>query len=891
MAEKISREFRSTIDLLSASLSELEAEGSERRSYYGSANFLNALECGEPAVFRSARDPQRLHDLERFGGRELLRTLSEHAHALLTRYTPRLSTIPGLTLGYAGSRRLRTLLTGVSPIIDLESTSGETNSESLEQVDLVIVGIPLNGDPADLPSHGSSTPDIHGLERLLGDLSSSCRRRGIPLVMLTSGATAGLEDTALLAPMCDLVVTFGDRSVGYLQGKLGAIPEVWQVPPFFSPVQHGPIGRNRVRFEGGLFWGEWPSAKQAQRRASLHEIFEAFAAAEVPLALVDPTMYRETTRAGAPRLPWQFARNVIPEPDPRFEPGLRKMCDFHVIANLHPGQPWSFPLELLPAMASGSVPIATYSVGMNNEFPNVMLADSGEDVALELNWLRGQPEVLAERQALSVRRAFERFTADRFLVELTGKLGLSVDAPVARVDVQTASPAAREEFLSSQQIPEHAAISVVPTGQDAGEATIRFSPRAGIDYGPHALLDIVNGFRMSSADAVTIGTGQSDRAEEFDISVHDSLGPVDAVWCAPSEAPDADPTAPTSRRDPLEQFTVGGGQAVERAAGPVRITVQEARRDLTVVVPVYNNGRHLESKCFASLQRSSIFPKMHIHLVDDGSSDQETTSIVGRLGERYPNVETHFFETGGSGSASRPRNYGLEQARTEYITYLDPDNEATGDGYARLLDRVRSTDVDFAIGNMVRLAKSRTMINNVDVLRRAVDFDIDGVGRTVPETVAEIDFQPMSIQALIADTEWLRSTGIQQPVGALGQDSLFFQMMLHAARSIAILDEPIHSYYGEVAGSMVNTVTPGFFRKYLPLERARSQWLRRSGLHEAYSEVRARPFFRVWFWPRFNERVVPEYKQECFDVLHELAGFYGITIKLSADGQTLVEVD
>lgn len=57
---------------------------------------------------------------------------------------------------------------------------------------------------------------------------------------------------------------------------------------------------------------------------------------------------------------------------------------------------------------------------------------------------------------------------------------------------------------------------------------------------------------------------------------------------------------------------------------------------LTIVVPVYNNGRHLEGKCFRSLQRSSIFDRMEILLVDDGSTDETTLQVVQDLERRFP---------------------------------------------------------------------------------------------------------------------------------------------------------------------------------------------------------------------------------------------------------------
>lgn len=48
------------------------------------------------------------------------------------------------------------------------------------------------------------------------------------------------------------------------------------------------------------------------------------------------------------------------------------------------------------------------------------------------------------------------------------------------------------------------------------------------------------------------------------------------------------------------------------------------RKEIAVIIPIYNNGRYLQGRCFRSLLRSSVFDKMQIYLIDDGSDDEET---------------------------------------------------------------------------------------------------------------------------------------------------------------------------------------------------------------------------------------------------------------------------
>lgn len=103
--------------------------------------------------------------------------------------------------------------------------------------------------------------------------------------------------------------------------------------------------------------------------------------------------------------------------------------------------------------------------------------------------------------------------------------------------------------------------------------------------------------------------------------------------------------------------------------------------------------------------------------------------------------------------------------------------------------------------------------------------------------------------------------------------------MLRAARRIDTLRKPIHVYYGAAANSMVNTVTPSFFRKYVPLEAARMRWLQKNQLVDVYRELRARPFFNGWLLQKFNQSVGAQHRAEALTLLCELGSIYGIELE------------
>src|SRR5699024_5874240 len=314
------------------------------------------------------------------------------------------------------------------------------------------------------------------------------------------------------------------------------------------------------------------------------------------------------------------------------------------------------------------------------------------------------------------------------------------------------------------------------------------------------------------------------------------------------------------RRREIAELTIGSAQSSKPAL-------------LSVVIPIYNNGPHLVHKCISSLRRSSIFDQMEVILVDDGSTNVETVAIIDRLERELASAIVYRFETGGSGSASRPRNKGLELATCDYITYLDPDNESLNDAYVKLLHRLVETGADFAVGDMTRWRGKNSPVKYTKFLRAGLDFD-GSVASGGRQALVDMKFMPMSIQALVARTQWLRNTGIVQPEGAVGQDSFFFQQMLYYADRVAIRKITAHTYYAQVENSVVNTVNATLFEKYLPLERGRSAWLEEVGLLEEYKHTRMETFFVGWYLHKLKQ--VPELQRpQAIETIAELGRMYG----------------
>src|SRR5699024_5309164 len=283
----------------------------------------------------------------------------------------------------------------------------------------------------------------------------------------------------------------------------------------------------------------------------------------------------------------------------------------------------------------------------------------------------------------------------------------------------------------------------------------------------------------------------------------------------------------------------------------VPVITNTVEKELSVIVPIHNNGTYLEEKCFASLKRSSSFDKMEIIFINDGSTDDLTIKVINRLLRRHPDI-VYVENEIGSGSASKPRNQGARIASTELITYLDPDNEALGDGYHYLLEKFHENDVDMVVGNIVKEDSNRRNGGKyTDILRRNNDNQM--LVNDPKDFLIRSDLRVQSIQALIVKKSVIVDNNLMMVEGAAGQDTMFYQELVLNSKAIMGVNRYINVYYAAVLGSVTNTISNKFFEKYYKLELERIPYLEKYGLMDVYIDVRYNSYVRQWYLSRLNK--------------------------------------
>lgn len=293
---------------------------------------------------------------------------------------------------------------------------------------------------------------------------------------------------------------------------------------------------------------------------------------------------------------------------------------------------------------------------------------------------------------------------------------------------------------------------------------------------------------------------------------------------------------------------------------------------ISVVVPIFNNGNLLITKCIPSLIQNDLWKDMEVILVDDGSTDAFTINICKALARIFPNVTTHFYPSGGSGSASRPRNFGILNAKAPLLTFLDPDNEISRNGYDKLFEifnssRNKNHSLDFITGFQLKMS-TVPGLTCVHTGRKAQFFK-----NSKEKLFQKGSFPTFSTQAALISTRFLRQKNILFVEGAVGQDTLFgWQIALEASSFIATNRAHI-IYYADRSGSVTNESDSTFFEKALIREKAQVELLRKHQLLQIYKRKRLDSFISNWYEPRLEKMQSTERKM-AEDTLNKIRELY-----------------
>ncbi len=718
---------------------------------------------------------------------------------------------------------------------------------------------------------GVTTKSSEKRELLFEQILPFYRSLDIPIVFYSKEDPPNYNHFLPFAQQSDYIFTSAAEMLPKYQRDCPDAKSIDVLPFGINPTNHSPIGSQQGKLHRAVpFAGSWFNHKYGDRSRWGGDILDAVVASEnYDLLIFDRNSDLNDPRY---RFPNRYAHALTPAIEHQSLLDIQRHVDLSINLNSVSSSSSMFANRAIELQAQGTVVLSNYNVGLNSRYPHVHISNGFTDTLTTLNALTENQ--VRQLQAAGIRSVFSHDLALMRIAKIIETVGLSADVTEPRVvvikhndDEQLNRDIAQQTYASITDVVDASDVFVSAALEEHADIVVHLD--TDYEYAPTHVEDLVNAFRYT--DAVAVEKLLPAIVEER-LKTRHTYGPLSNDKGLSAEfigdIPPAVHAQPGYHVDEI-------GIRIRNETIMLSTRDDESKKPaiLSVVVPIYNNGPHLLHKCIASLRRSSIFEQMEIVLVDDGSTDIATVHAIKELERELDWVQVYQFEPGGSGSASRPRNKGLELASCDYVTYLDPDNEALNDAYVKLLHTLIESNVDFAVGDMTRWRGTNSSVRYTKFLRDRLGMTTH-IGSGGAQALVDMEFMPISIQALVARTDWLRETGITQPVGAVGQDSYFFQQMLYYANKFAVVPVAAHTYYAQVENSVVNTVNAKFFDKYLPLESARSQWLTEVGLLDDYRKTRMEPFFTGWYLRKLAD-VPADQRTRAITTIKELGQMYG----------------
>ncbi len=152
----------------------------------------------------------------------------------------------------------------------------------------------------------------------------------------------------------------------------------------------------------------------------------------------------------------------------------------------------------------------------------------------------------------------------------------------------------------------------------------------------------------------------------------------------------------------------------------------ENKYKLSIVALVYNLEKYLP-RCLDSLVNQTL-DGIEILCVDDGSKDS-APQIIDDYANRYPDLVKAFHKE--NGGEFTTRNYGLERAQGEYVTFVDTDDYVEPNWAEKLYNAAKENDADMAVCGFERIDLATGKV---------VSRDMTGFGNAVKKVNALDDF-------------------------------------------------------------------------------------------------------------------------------------------------------
>lgn len=122
---------------------------------------------------------------------------------------------------------------------------------------------------------------------------------------------------------------------------------------------------------------------------------------------------------------------------------------------------------------------------------------------------------------------------------------------------------------------------------------------------------------------------------------------------------------------------------------------------LSIIIPTFNLENEINN-AFNSIKNQTIgFENIEVIFVDDNSTDS-TQDKLNKYSHQFSNVKVLTTDKN-SGYAGKPRNIGIQNATSDYILFLDGDDELLLNACEVLYDKIQFYNTDLVIAGHINV--------------------------------------------------------------------------------------------------------------------------------------------------------------------------------------------
>ena len=206
---------------------------------------------------------------------------------------------------------------------------------------------------------------------------------------------------------------------------------------------------------------------------------------------------------------------------------------------------------------------------------------------------------------------------------------------------------------------------------------------------------------------------------------------------------------------------------------------------ISIIVPVYKVEKYLR-RCVDSILAQS-YQNIEILLIDDDSPDN-CPQICDTYARDYQNITSIHLKNSGIG-VSLARNTGLENAKGEFIAFVDSDDFIHRDLFSNLINLFEQySNINIAMASYLKTTGDSQFVESSFTATDVKFLDDVGAMKLI------IDDQNMTA---VWSKLFRKSVfeNLRFPVGKHNEDMFLMPFIFKKARNIAYISQPLYYYY------------------------------------------------------------------------------------------------